>query len=118
VSGNAALIGRAAGHLLRMPYACWTYGDSVGFEAMLAATEATGDPRYLGFAHGFFRAWAARAEPYREIDNTAPGLAMVLTAERTGDSRLLQAAVGLPSSAEAALLACSMNASTLLPRRY
>lgn len=95
MSGDAALVARAADHLLGLPYEAWTFGDSVGFEAMLAASEATGDSRYAAFAHGFFRAWAARAEPYRPLDCTAPGLAIVLAAERVGDGLLLDAAARL-----------------------
>lgn len=95
MSGDAALVARAADHLLGLPYEAWTFGDSVGFEAMLAASDATGDSRYAAFAHGFFRAWAARAEPYRPLDCTAPGLAIVLAAERAGDGLLLDAAARL-----------------------
>jgi unsaturated rhamnogalacturonyl hydrolase len=86
---------RAAEHLLYLPYETWHFGDSVGFEALLAASEVSGDPRYAAFAHGFFRAWASRAEPYQPLDNTAPGLAMVLSAEQNGDGRLLEAAARL-----------------------
>lgn len=84
-----------AEHLLLLPYETWHYGDTVGFEALLAASRATGDPRFASFAHGFFRAWASRAEPYRPLDHTAPGLAMVRCAEQTGDARLLDAAARL-----------------------
>lgn len=95
VAAPSIEIARAAEHLLFLPYETWHFGDSVGFEALLAASEATGDPRYAAFAHGFFRAWASRAEPFQPLDNTAPGLAMVLSAERTGDSRLLEMAARL-----------------------
>ncbi len=95
MTANLALIERAAEHLIAHSYECWSYGDSIGFEALLAASDVTGDPRYAAFAHGYFRAWATRAAPYRELDNTAPGLAIVEVAERTGDGRLLEAAIRL-----------------------
>jgi unsaturated rhamnogalacturonyl hydrolase len=41
------------------------------------------------------RAWATRATPYRELDNTAPGHAMCAVCERTGDKLLRDAAVEL-----------------------
>lgn len=95
---DAAEVARAAELLLRVPYVCWHYGDSVAFEALLAATDVTGDARFAGFAHGFARGWAARDPAFREIDNTAPGLAMVHVAERTGDGVLLEAVARLADS--------------------
>jgi len=95
VNGRVNELAEAADHLLHLPYETWHYGDSVGFEALLAATNITGDARYGAFAHGFFRAWASRAQPYHALDYTAPGLAMTLVAEKTGDSRLLAAIIRL-----------------------
>ena len=45
--------------------------------------------------HGFLRGWATRSKPYRELDNTVPGLALVEVVRRTDDRHLLAAAVGL-----------------------
>lgn len=92
---DPAEILQAAEILLRLPYTCWHYGDSVAFEGLLAATDATGDARFAGFAHGFARGWAARDPDFRKQDNTAPGLAMVRLAERTGDGILLEAVARL-----------------------
>ena len=87
---------RAAADLLcTYPFACWHYGDSIGFEGLLAATDVLGDARYEGFVHGACKAWIPRAQPYREIDNTAPGYALCLLHERTGDEAVL---AGLPRS--------------------
>ena len=61
-----------ADSLLELEYSTWGFGDSVAFEAMLAATDATGDRRYEAFAHGWVRAWATRARPHRRLDCTAP----------------------------------------------
>ena len=92
---GSPLLASVADVLMAHPFACWHYGDSVGFEGLLAASELLGDPRYAAFAHGFMRAWAARAQPYRELDNTAPGHALCLAYERTGDELLLEAATHL-----------------------
>ena len=87
---------RAAADLLcRYPFACWHYGDSIGFEGLLAATDVLGDGRYEGFVHGACKAWIPRARPYREIDNTAPGYALCLLLERTGDEAVLEACLEL-----------------------
>jgi unsaturated rhamnogalacturonyl hydrolase len=94
-AASQVTVARAAEHLLYLPYETWHFGDSISFEALLTASDVTGAPRYAAFAHGYFRAWASRAEPYRPLDHTAPGLAMVLCAEQTGDARLLEAAAGL-----------------------
>lgn len=85
------LITQLADSLLDLPYETWNFGESVAFEALLAASEALQDDRYVMFAHGWARGWAARATPYRRLDCTAPGLAMVKIAERAGDDHLLRA---------------------------
>lgn len=81
--------------LPRLSFETWNYGDSVGFEGLVAATDALGDDRWISFAHGWMRAWATRAQPYTLLDCTAPGLTMVEVARRTGDGALTAAAVGL-----------------------
>ena len=86
---------RTADTLLTLDYHTWDFGDSVAFEGMLAASDALDDPRYQTFAYGWARAWATRATPYRRLDCTAPGAAMVHLSRRTGDARLLQATVEL-----------------------
>jgi unsaturated rhamnogalacturonyl hydrolase len=85
----------AADLLVRYPFEFWHYGDSIGFEGLLAAADVLGDSRYEGWVHGALRAWAARAEPYRELDNTAPGHVMCLAYERSKDDAILEAAKGL-----------------------
>jgi unsaturated rhamnogalacturonyl hydrolase len=92
---SRTLLAKAADALIGYPFTGWHYGDSVGFEGLLAASELLEDPSYFGFAHGFMRAWAARGEEHRELDNTAPGHAMCIVCERSDDRLLLEAAVGL-----------------------
>ncbi len=70
---DRALLREVAERLMRHPFQAWFYGDSIGFEGLLAASALLGDPRYADFAHGFLRGWAARDEPRRPDDNTAPG---------------------------------------------
>lgn len=86
---------RAADGLAAYPFKGWFYGDSIGFEGLLAASDLFGDARWSDFARGFIRGWATRAQPYREMDNTVAGRAMCLIAERTGDDVLLAAAAEL-----------------------
>jgi len=96
--GRVAVLGRvraAADRLCTYPFACWHYGDSIGFEGLLAATDLLGDGRYEGFVHGAVKSWIPRAKPYRELDNTAPGYAMCLLYERAGDDAVLEACLDL-----------------------
>lgn len=95
---DAALRARlraVADTLPMLPYYAWAFGDSIAFEGMLAASEALDDPSYAAFVHGFVRAWAVEAEPYDRLDCTAAGLAMTRIGTAIGDSRVLEAAVGL-----------------------
>lgn len=89
------LLRRAAYHLPELTYETWNFGDSTGFEGMLRAAEILPAPELASFAYGWFRAWATRAKPYARLDCTAPGLAMVLVAERENNAELLHAIVGL-----------------------
>ncbi|PIV72925.1 MAG: hypothetical protein COW55_14890 [Rhodobacteraceae bacterium CG17_big_fil_post_rev_8_21_14_2_50_65_11] len=80
-----ALVRAVADRLVEHEFQCWFYGDSIGFEGLLAASDALGDPCYLTFCHGFARAWATRRRPFQPDDNTAPGHVMSDLVERTGD---------------------------------
>ncbi len=84
----AAVAQRLTGH----DFKCWFYGDSIGFEGLLEASDYLGDRKWLNFSHGFFRAWATRMRPFHDDDNTAPGHVMCEIVERTGDE-ILKAAV-------------------------
>jgi unsaturated rhamnogalacturonyl hydrolase len=90
-----ARLRRAADRLIAHPFQAWFYGDSIGFEGLLSASDLLGDGRYADFVHGFLRGWAARDRPYRPDDNTAPGHVLCAVAERTGDAHLRAAAVRL-----------------------
>ncbi len=89
------LIGAVAARLGAHEFKCWFYGDSVGFEGLIAAADLLGQPQWLAFSHGFFRAWATRMVPFQPDDNTAPGHAMCTIVERTGDAVLRAAVIAL-----------------------
>lgn len=98
LSTHEAVLSRvraAAEVLCRYRFATWHYGDSIGFEGLLAASDLLGDDRYTWFAYGAVKAWIGRATPYRELDNTAPGHVMCLLYERTHDAAVLEAACAL-----------------------
>lgn len=86
---------RMAEGLTRWPFKNWNFGDSVGFESLLVASKATGNPRWEEFATAWFRSWATRAEPFVRLDCTAPGVAMVQVARKTGDPVLVEALTNL-----------------------
>lgn len=83
---------RAAEHLLRHPWKMWFWGDSIGLEGLLDATELTGDARYQGFVHGLLKGWIARESFRSAFDYTAPGLALLRAYHCSRDDTLLQAA--------------------------
>ncbi len=78
--------------LLDLEYETWNFGDSVAFEALLRATAETGDEKYAQFARAWLRSWATRRTPFRRLDATAPGVAMVHLLRQYGDGVLLTAA--------------------------
>jgi unsaturated rhamnogalacturonyl hydrolase len=92
---SKALLAKVANGLITLPYEAWNFGDSVGFEAMVAASQTLGDDRWLAFATGFIRGWATHRRPFTRADNTAPGLAMVDAYRATSDARVLEAALDL-----------------------
>lgn len=86
------LAARAADLLLPFPWKVWFWGDSIGFEGLLDASELTGHDKYLGFVHGIFKAWLARESFRSTFDYNAPGVALLLVYEKTQDASLLAAA--------------------------
>ena len=87
-----ALVARS---LTRYPFLVWHYGDSIGLEGLLAGADLLDDPSLEAWVHGLSKGWIPRARPYREIDNTAPGHAILQTFERVDDPALLEAATQL-----------------------
>jgi unsaturated rhamnogalacturonyl hydrolase len=92
---DRALVRAAADLLMAYRFRPWFYGDTVGFEALVAASELLDDPSYEGFCHGFARGAFARDADHREMDNTVPGKVLVELAVRRGDGLLLEALVRL-----------------------
>src|SRR5258708_30995617 len=92
----AAQLRGAADLLARSPFRLWRYGDSIGFEGLLAAADALNLPHYSGWVYGAFKAWAGRPHrEFRQLDNSAPGHAMCLAFEDFGDHALIEAAAEL-----------------------
>ena len=50
------LLRKVADRLLGYRFSFWHYGDSIGFEGLLAASDLLGDTRYESWAHGAIRA--------------------------------------------------------------
>ncbi|WP_226782376.1 glycoside hydrolase family 88 protein [Oceaniglobus trochenteri] len=90
-----ALVARVAERLGAHPFKGWFYGDSVGFEGLVAASDHLGSEKWIDFAHGFFRAWATRMEPFHPDDNTAPGHVMCEIVARRKDGVLRDAVLKL-----------------------
>ena len=89
---DPVLLRRVAQQLEKHAFKGWFYGDSVGFEGLVAAGDMLGVDTWQDFSHGFFRAWATRMEPFQPDDNTAPGHVMCELVKRT-DDQVLKAAV-------------------------
>jgi unsaturated rhamnogalacturonyl hydrolase len=83
---------RAADLLISYPWKVWFWGDSIGLEGLLDASELTGNPKYAGFVHGLLKGWVAREGRRSDFDYTAPGVALLRVSEATGDWRLLEVA--------------------------
>jgi unsaturated rhamnogalacturonyl hydrolase len=83
---------QAADLLLSYPWKFWFWGDSVGFEGLLDASELTGQDKYLAFVYGALKGWLVRERFRSEFDYTAAGVALLRVYEKTGDEALLAAA--------------------------
>ena len=59
---DATRLAGAAELLTRYPFILWSYGESIGLEGLLAASEQLDEPRYAGICHGLLKGWAARAD--------------------------------------------------------
>ena len=85
----------AADRLMSYDFKPWFYGDSIGFEGLVAASWLLDDQRYLDFARSFLLSWAARDEPRGPDDNTVPGLVLCELAQEFEDQTLADAALRL-----------------------
>ena len=90
-----AKLKHTADDLMKYRFPIWHYGDSVGFEGLLAASDLLADDQYWNWVYGALKGWSARARPFREIDNTVAGHVLCIVIERTGDDRMLSAATDL-----------------------
>lgn len=87
---DAGLVRAAADQLVSYDFKPWFYGDSVGAEGLVRASDLLGDEFYAGFVHGMARGALGRDSALRPYDNTVPGRALVELAVRRGDTRLLE----------------------------
>ena len=84
---------RAADLLIPYAWKVWFWGDSIGLEGLLDASELTGNLKYASFVHGLLKGWVAREKQRSEFDYTAPGVALLRAHEMTQDAHLLEAAL-------------------------
>ena len=84
------LLEKVGKSLLGMPYKSWNFGDSTGFEGILETGRLLKDPTYFAFASGWIRAWASRPEPFKPLDCTAPGVAMVEIGHENKDQVIIE----------------------------
>lgn len=82
----------AAGQLMLHPWRLWFWGDSIGVEGLLDASELTGDWQYTAYVSGLLKGWIARENCRSVFDYTAPGLGLVRAWEKTHDQAMLDAA--------------------------
>lgn len=90
---NLSSVARAvADKLLQNPWKVWFWGESIGLEGLLAASELTADDKYFGYVYGLMKGWAGRDLPGGRFDYTAAGTALLKTYQRTNDPYLLKRA--------------------------
>ena len=92
VDAYVDLAAKAAGLLLAHPWKVWFWGDSIGVEGLLDASDLTGNPAYSQFAYGLLKGWLGREQHRGKFDYTAPGVALLRVYEMTSDPALLAAA--------------------------
>ena len=86
---------RAADLLMGYRWKLWFWGDSIGTEGLLDASELTGDGKYAAFVYGLFKGWIPKMENRSRFEHTAPGAALVRSYLLTHDPNLLSASRGL-----------------------
>ncbi len=86
---SPGLAASVADALIDLRFKTWDFGDSVAFEALVAASGVLADERWVRFAHGYGRAWTTRSQPFVRLDCTVPGRALVQIAERFADRQLM-----------------------------
>lgn len=83
---------KAADLLMGYPWKVWFWGDSIGMEGLLDASDLTGTEKYSSFVYGAFKAWIPRMHFRSRFDHTAPGVALLRSYAVTRDPELLEAA--------------------------
>jgi len=83
---------KVADALMRYQWKVWFWGDSIGMEGLLDASELTVSKKYSSYVYGAFKAWIPRMQSRTKFDHTAPGVALLRSYIATGDPALLEAA--------------------------
>lgn len=83
---------RAADLLMGCPWKLWFWGDSIGLEGLLDASELTGDGKYAAYVYGIFKGWIPKMRYRSKFEHTAPGAALVKSYVLSRDPFLLDAA--------------------------
>jgi len=83
---------KAADLLMGYQWKVWFWGDSIGMEGLLDASELIGTEKYSSFVYGTFKAWIPRMKSRSRFDHTAPGVALLRSYAVTRDPELLGAA--------------------------
>jgi unsaturated rhamnogalacturonyl hydrolase len=86
------LASQAADALLAHPWKLWFWGDSIGLEGLLDASEISHNPAYQHYVYGLLKGWIARENHRSSFDYTAPGVALLRVWELVRDPALLAAA--------------------------
>ncbi len=76
---------KAADFLMGYPWKVWFWGDSIGMEGLLDASDLTGTEKYSSFVYGAFKAWIPRMQFRSRFDHTAPGVALLRSYSLTKD---------------------------------
>lgn len=86
------IMAAAADLLLGHNWKVWFWGDSIGLEGLLDASEWLMEGSYETYVYGLMKGWLARRDPPRHWDYTAPGVALLRLYQGYGDGYLLDAA--------------------------
>jgi unsaturated rhamnogalacturonyl hydrolase len=83
-------------HTIRSyPFKVWGYGEGMALEALLMTDDQTGDKTGREFVSNLMTRWLKTHRQICYTDHVAPGVALLMLYERTGDAALLEQASSL-----------------------
>lgn len=89
------LLTRIARKITEFPFEGWHFGDSIAFDALMAVSRVTGEPRWAEFVRAFGRGWFAGRDSFRPMDCTVAGAALCEAARASDDATLIAGLVRL-----------------------